>query len=80
MMEPESEQTAQKLSPEKIASVRRRMGFVAALWWIAAVAGAIGIAQVPPAGWLRLLLVGLLWLLAIFFSFAWWTLRNELPR
>ena len=54
------------LEPQNIAEVRRRLGFVALLWWIAAVAGTIGLVQGLPAGWVRLLFVGLSWVLACF--------------
>ena len=66
--------------PERIAKVRRRIGFVAALWWVAAIFGALGLAQGLQAGWARLLFISLAWLLAIFFSFAWWQLhKGRLP-
>jgi hypothetical protein len=56
--------------------VRRRIGFVAMLWWIAAGAGAIGLAEGLQAGWVRLLFVGISWVMAIFFSYAWWQVRK----
>jgi hypothetical protein len=62
--------------PKKIASVRRRLGFVAALWWIAAFSGAAGLLQGLQAGWTRLLFIGVSWVLAVFFTFAWWQLRS----
>ncbi len=62
--------------PQRIVKVRRRIGFVAMLWWVAAVSGGLGLAQGLQAGWARLLFVALAWLLAIFFSFAWWQLRK----
>jgi hypothetical protein len=67
--------------PQKIASVRRRLGFVVALWWIAALAGALGLLQGLQAGWVRLLFIGIAWVLAIFFTYAWWQLRKgSLPQ
>jgi hypothetical protein len=62
--------------PQNVAGVRRRIGFVALLWWIAAGAGAIGLVQGLHAGWVRLLFIGISWVLAIFFSYAWWQLRK----
>jgi len=56
--------------------VRRRLGFIAALWWIAAFAGAAGLLQGLQAGWPRLLFIGVSWVLAVFFSYAWWQLRQ----
>lgn len=67
MTEPEK-----PLDPQHVAKVRRRLGFVAALWWIAAIAGVLGMAQGLHAGWVRLLFVGISWVLAVFFSYAWW--------
>jgi hypothetical protein len=64
------------LNPQNVASVRRRLGFVALLWWIAAGAGTLGLAQGLQAGWVRLLFVGISWVLAIFFSYAWWQVRK----
>jgi hypothetical protein len=64
-----------------IASVRRRIGFVALLWWIAASAGTIGLVQGLQAGWVRLLFIGISWVLAMFFSYAWWQVRKgSLPE
>jgi hypothetical protein len=58
--------------PKRLATVRRRIGFVAALWWIAAIAGALGLLAGEHAGWVRLLFIGISWVLAILFSVAWW--------
>lgn len=58
--------------PPSLAAVRRRIGFVAVLWWISAIAGALGVLQGLQAGRLRLLFIGVAWVLAILFSFAWW--------
>jgi len=67
--------------PQNIAGVRRRLGFVALLWWIAAVAGTIGLVQGLPAGWVRVLFVGISWVLALFFSYAWHQVRKgQLPE
>lgn len=59
-----------------VSSAQRRLGFVALLWWIAAVTGTIGVAQGMPAGWARLLFIGISWVLAIFFSYAWLEARK----
>ena len=64
-----------------VASVRRRIGFVALLWWISAGAGGIGVVQGLRAGWVRLLFIGISWVLAMFFSYAWWQVRKgSLPE
>jgi hypothetical protein len=76
MTEPAGEAT-ERLDPARIQSVRRRLGFVAVLWWIAAVAGSLGVARGMSAGWARLTFLGISWVLAIIFSFAWWTLHKE---
>ena len=55
----------------RVASVRRRIGFVALLWWISACAGTLGVLQGMPASRLRLLFVGISWVLALLFSYAW---------
>ena len=53
---------------------------MAFLWWIAAGSGSIGLLQGLHAGWARLLFIGISWLLAIFFTFAWWQLhKRRLP-
>lgn len=62
--------------PKTVAGARRRLGFVALLWWIAALAGTIGLVQGLRAGWVRMLFVGISWVLAIFFSYAWWEVRK----
>jgi hypothetical protein len=71
MTEPEK-----TLDPKSVAGARRRLGFVALLWWIAAVAGSIGLVQGLSASWVRMLFVGISWVLAIFFSYAWWEVRK----
>lgn len=64
-----------------IAGVRRRIGFVAVLWWISAGAGTLGVMQGLQAGRVRLLFIGLAWMLAILFSYAWWHVRKgSLPE
>ncbi len=69
------------LTPQKIASVRRRLGFVALMWWIAAGAGTIGMVQGLQAGRVRVLSVGIAWVAAAFFSYAWWQVRKgQLPE
>jgi hypothetical protein len=71
MTEPEN-----SLDPKSIASAGRRLGFVALLWWIAALAGTIGVVQGLSAGWIRFLFIGIAWVLALFFSYAWWEVRK----
>jgi hypothetical protein len=68
------------LDPERIATVRRRIGFVAVLWWISAVAGTLGLLEGLHAGRGRIALICVAWLLSAIFSFAWWSLRTEQPR
>jgi hypothetical protein len=72
MMEPEK-----SLDPKTMAGARRRLGFVALLWWIAALAGTIGVLQGLAAGWVRFVFIGISWLLAFFFSYAWWEVRKR---
>ena len=67
---------ASSLDPERIASARRRLGFVAFLWWIAALSGLLGVLQGRSAGWLRLTFVGVSWLFALLFTFGWWQIRK----
>ena len=62
----------QKTAPD----ARRRLGFVALLWWIAALAGTIGVVQGLHAGWIRLLFIGISWVLALCFSYAWLQIRK----
>jgi hypothetical protein len=74
-------ETGDSLDPMAVASARRRLGFVALLWWIAALAGTIGLVQRLQESWLRVLFVGISWVLAIFFSYAWWGVRKKrLPK
>jgi hypothetical protein len=68
--------SGKRIDPIAVASARRRLGFVAILWWIAALAGTLGLVQGLQAGWVRLLFVGVAWVLAIFFSYAWWQVRK----
>ena len=71
----------QTLTPQRVAMVRRRMGFVALLWWISAGFGTIGVMQGMQASRVRFLFIGVGWVLAIFFSYAWWQLRKgQLPE
>jgi hypothetical protein len=69
-------EAAKSQDPKAIAGTRRRLGFVAFLWWVAALAGSIGLIQGLSAGWVRLFFVALSWVLAIFFSYAWWAVRK----
>ena len=72
--------TAGLPDPQRVASVRRRIGFVAFLWWIAAGFGSLGLLQGLHAGWARLVFIGISWLLAILFTLAWWQLPKGRPR
>jgi hypothetical protein len=67
---------AHGIDPKTAASARRRLGFVAILWWIAALAGAIGLMQGLPAGRIRYIFIGISWILALFFTYAWWEVRK----
>ena len=69
-------ETAKSQDPKTPAATRRRLGFVAFLWWVAALSGGIGLLQGLSAGWVRLLFVALSWVLAIFFTYAWWAVRR----
>ncbi|PSH04197.1 MAG: hypothetical protein CXZ00_07475 [Acidobacteria bacterium] len=62
-----------------VAGTRRRVGFVALLWWIAAVTGTIGLLEGLQAGWVRKLFIGLSWVFALLFSYAWWQVRKVRP-
>jgi len=55
-------------------SAQRRFGFVAMLWWIAALFGSIGALQEHSIG--RLIFVGISWVLAFFFTYAWVQVRR----
>jgi hypothetical protein len=68
------------LDPKSVASARRRLGFVALLWWTAALAGTVGLIQGLQASWVRRLLIGIAWVLALFFSYAWREVRKGLPE
>jgi hypothetical protein len=72
MTKPEVTQPGVARVVSNVAGVRRRIGFVALLWWISASAGTIGVMQGMPAGRVRLLFIGISWLMAILFSYAWW--------
>jgi len=52
---------------------------VALLWWIAAVTGTIGLLEGLQAGWVRKLFIGLSWVFALLFSYAWWQVRKVRP-
>lgn len=64
------------LDPKTVEGARRRLGFVAFLWWIAAAAGTIGVVQGLSAGWVRWFFIGLAWVSALFFTYAWWEVRK----
>jgi hypothetical protein len=69
-------ETEKSLDPKAVAGAQRRLGFVALLWWIAALSGSVGLIQRLSAGWVRLLFVAISWVLALFFSYAWWEVRK----
>ena len=50
-------ETRKSLDPAEVARARRRLGFVAMLWWIAALAGTLGLIQRLQASWVRVLFV-----------------------
>lgn len=62
------------LEPRAVMSAQRRFGFVAMLWWIAAVFGSIGLLQERSTG--RTVFVGISWVLVFFFTYAWWQVRK----
>jgi hypothetical protein len=81
MTEPEFTQSEVTRDRPNVAGVRRRIGFVALLWWISAGAGTIGVMHGMPAGRVRLLFIGISWFLAILFSYAWWHVgKASLPE
>ena len=55
-------------------SAKRRFGFVALLWWIAAAFGSFSAIQEPSIG--RKVFVGISWVLAFFFTYAWLQVRK----
>jgi hypothetical protein len=81
MTKPEVTQPEATHHVPNVAGVRRRIGFVALLWWISACAGTLGVMQGMQAGRLRLIFIGLSWVLAILFSYAWWHVgKGSLPE
>ena len=64
------------LDEKAVVSARRRLGFVALLWWVAALAGTIGVVQGLSSGWVRWFFIGLAWVSALFFTYAWWEVRK----
>lgn len=62
------------LEPRAVMSALRRFGFVALLWWIAAIFGTLSAVQEPSLG--RKIFVGISWVLAIFFSYCWVQVRK----
>jgi hypothetical protein len=68
--------TEKKLDAKTVASARRRLGFVSLLWWIAAIFGTLGLIQGLDASLARKIFIGVAWVLAIFFSYAWWQVRS----
>ncbi len=69
-------QDENSLDPKSASAARRRFGFVSMLWWIAAISGTVGLMQGLSAGWVRLLFVVISWVLALFFTYAWWQVRK----
>ena len=69
-------ETGKNPDPRTNTSAKRRFGFVAALWWIAAISGSIGVVQGLSAGYVRLTFVGISWVLALFFTYAWTQVRK----
>ena len=65
------------MDPIRAANARRRLGFVAALWWIAALSGTLGLAQGTAVGWVRRTIVVVAWVLALLFTYAWLQVRLE---
>jgi hypothetical protein len=61
----------------RLAGARRRVGFVAFLWWLAALSGTIGLVQGMSAGLARRIFVGVAWVLAILFTYAWRHVRPD---
>jgi hypothetical protein len=69
------------LDPKTVSSTRRRLGFVAFLWWLAAAAGTIGLVQKLSTSWVRMLCVFIAWVFALFFSYAWWEVhKGRIPE
>lgn len=66
----------QKLDPQTVASARRRAGFIAILWWVAALSGTLGVLQGLSSGWIRWFFLGLAWLMAVTFTYTWWEIRR----
>jgi len=66
-----------QLDPKRLATVRRRLGFVAVLWWISAVAGTLGLLQGREASWVRIVFISIAWLASAIFSFVWWSMRTD---
>ena len=64
------------IDPKIAATARRRLGFVAILWWIAALAGTLGILQGGSAGWIRYTFIAISWILALVFTYAWQEVRR----
>jgi hypothetical protein len=62
------------LEPRAVMSAQRRFGFVALLWWIAAAFGTFSVVQEPSIG--RKIFVGVSWVLAIFFTYAYSQVRR----
>ncbi len=61
----------------RMAGARRRIGFVAFLWWLAALSGTVGLVQGMAAGLARRIFVAVAWVLAILFTYAWRHVRPD---
>jgi hypothetical protein len=74
----------ENLDPQMVARVRRRMGFITILWWVAAAFGSVGVGRAHAQGQStnlgRLLLVAAAWMMALFFSYAWLQVRKGTPQ
>ncbi len=67
-------ETEKSLEPRVVMSAQRRFGFVALLWWIAAMFGTFSAIQEASIG--RKIFVGISWVLAVFFSYCWVQVRK----
>jgi hypothetical protein len=74
MTETEKSLEPNNLELRAVMSAQRRFGFVALLWWIAAIFGTTGVIQEASIG--RKIFVGISWVLAIFFSYCWAQVRK----
>ena len=75
--EQSTQDTSVAMDPVRAAKARRRLGFVSALWWIAALSGTLGLAQGTAVGWARRMTVVASWVMALLFTYAWRHARLE---